>query len=128
MFQWLKTVLKFKPACTCVLSNLVGIHNVLLSRESSCPTHGDAALMNSGHCPDCKGTTFQFGRRGDETRRETSMKVKLTFEPTNEQELAALKLLGITGLSADLHSNGELERQHRILGALIDILKLVIVP
>ncbi len=56
------------------------------------------------------------------------MKVKLTFEPTNEQELAALKLLGITGLSADLHSNGELERQHRILGALIDILKLVIVP
>ncbi|SRR6266566_809034 len=64
MFQWLKTVLKFKPACTCVLSNLVGIHNVLLSRESSCPTHGDAALMNSGHCPDCKGTTFQFGPEG----------------------------------------------------------------
>jgi hypothetical protein len=64
MFQWLKTLLKSKPTCTCVLNDLVGVHNVHRSRESNCPTHGDAAMINSGHCPDCNGTEFLFGPEG----------------------------------------------------------------
>jgi hypothetical protein len=60
------------------------------------------------------------------------MKVEVIFYPTNDAEQSALKLLGMkirgTDNSASAESFGEPEREHRILGALIDILKLSIIP
>lgn len=59
------------------------------------------------------------------------MRVLMNFAPANDQERAALQLLGIKAkpdLEWEFTSWGEPERQHRILGALIDILKLSIVP
>lgn len=50
--------------CTCVLNELVGFRGVDHCRDARCPEHGDAALMNSGRCPDCRGTSFTFGPEG----------------------------------------------------------------
>lgn len=58
------------------------------------------------------------------------MRVMITFKPENDRERAALKLLNFQPDRVDgsFESWGELEREHRILGALIDILKLAIIP
>jgi hypothetical protein len=44
MFQWLRNLFNPKPKCTCVLSDLVGIHNVDRVRDAWCPTHGTPCL------------------------------------------------------------------------------------
>ena len=58
MFKWLSQLFQRKPKCSCVW------HEMGNKRDSNCPTHGDAAMMNHGHCPDCQGTSFMFGPNG----------------------------------------------------------------
>jgi hypothetical protein len=65
LLMWLwKRARRHSPKCTCVLSELVGIGGLDASRDSNCLVHGDAAMMNAGMCPDCRGTSFTFGPEG----------------------------------------------------------------
>jgi hypothetical protein len=54
------------------------------------------------------------------------MKVKITFEPETVAESAALKLF--SGIHAGDIFESNLDRAHRLLEALIGVLKLAIVP
>jgi hypothetical protein len=58
------------------------------------------------------------------------VKVKIIFEPFDDKERAACKLLSITvdRVDGEIAYVGEPERGHRILGAYIDIMKQVIQP
>lgn len=58
------------------------------------------------------------------------MKIEIIYMPDGDRERAALKLLNIQNIEGNQsHSTfGEPERQHRILGALIDILQKSIIP
>ena len=58
------------------------------------------------------------------------MRIKIVFEPFDEKERAATKLLSIPvdRVDGEIAYVGEPERGHRILGAYIDIMKQVIVP
>jgi hypothetical protein len=54
------------------------------------------------------------------------MKVKIVFEPENVSDSAALKLFGGIHDAGVFESN--LDRAYRLLDALINVLKLAIVP
>lgn len=60
-----------KPKCNCYSAqqDVADALRILqehggAERNPVCPIHGDAALMNAGLCPDCKGTSFLFGANG----------------------------------------------------------------
>ena len=54
-----------KPKCSCFqVRTSLGGHEYVEARDKSYPIHGDAAMMNRGLCPDCKGTSFLFGANG----------------------------------------------------------------
>lgn len=85
MFNLLKKLFQHKRKCSCILNDLTGISGFGLSRDANCLLHGDAAMMNSGHCPDCHGTSFHLGPEGGVAKiiRCTDCGAEFTVEVTN---------------------------------------------
>lgn len=68
MFKRLKQLFQHKPKCNCYSAqqDIADALRILQEnggeeRNPNCEIHGDAAMMNHGHCPDCQGTSFMFG-------------------------------------------------------------------